>query len=126
MLDRHEQWIAHHGRVYVDAVEKETRFKIFKENVERIEAFNGGVDKGYKLSVNRFADMTNEEFRASHHGYKRKSPQALSTSKSTSFRYANISAVPPTMDWRKKGAVTPVKDQGSCGKQYIRVQFLHF
>jgi C1A family cysteine protease len=22
------------------------------------------------------------------------------------------------MDWRKKGAVTPIKDQGQCGKAY--------
>ncbi|KAK2969492.1 hypothetical protein RJ640_017332, partial [Escallonia rubra] len=48
MSARHEQWIAHHGRVYKDADEKERRFKIFKDNVERVEAFNAGTDKGYK------------------------------------------------------------------------------
>ncbi|KAJ9535736.1 hypothetical protein OSB04_un001103 [Centaurea solstitialis] len=40
MAERHEQWMALHGRVYKDATEKEMRFEIFKANVENIEAFN--------------------------------------------------------------------------------------
>ena len=106
--------MAHHGRVYLDAHEKAKRFQIFKENVKRIEAFNSGVDKGYKLGVNQFADLTTEELRA-RNGYKRQQPKVLSDSK-ISFRYANVTAVPEVMDWREKGAVTAVKDQGDCGK----------
>ncbi|CAN6570315.1 unnamed protein product [Malus baccata var. baccata] len=112
MYGRYEQWLARYGRVYNDINEMETRFKIFKENVAFIEFSNKDANKPYKLSVNQFADLTNEEFKASRNGFK---GHECST-KTTSFKYENVTAaLPATMDWRKKGAVTPVKDQGQCG-----------
>ncbi|KAI8001589.1 Senescence-specific cysteine protease SAG12 [Camellia lanceoleosa] len=116
MLEMHEQWMARHGRIYKDVEEKNTRFQVFKDNVQHINAFNEGVDRAYKLLVNQFADLTDEEFRASHTGYKKQPTKVTSTSKPTSFRYANVTDVPATIDWREKGAVTPVKDQGQCGR----------
>ena len=117
MSARHEEWMAQHGRVYKDAVEKEQRFKIFKANVEYIETFNKGGDRKYKLGINQFADMTNEEFKASHNGFKPShNAKAKAKSAATVFRYENVAAVPSSMDWRTKGAVTPIKDQGQCGK----------
>ncbi|XP_068658061.1 senescence-specific cysteine protease SAG39-like [Aristolochia californica] len=111
MVKRHEEWIAKYGRVYKDTAEKERRFKIFAENVQLVEAFNSDGGNTYRLSVNEFADLTNEEFRASRNGFR---PSLRDTSSSL-FRYENVTAVPSTVDWRKKGAVTPVKDQGQCG-----------
>ncbi|KAF9591103.1 hypothetical protein IFM89_001447 [Coptis chinensis] len=87
------------------------RFQIFKTNVEYIDTFNKVGDRAYLLSVNDFADQTNGEFIAARIGYK-KSPERKS---GTSFRYENAAAVPSSMDWRKKGAVTLIKDQGQCG-----------
>lgn len=112
--DKHEQWMARYGRVYKDEAEKEIRFMIFKDNVEFIESFNKDGKKAYKLGINEFADQTNEEFQASRNGYKLKSNQK--SSQSMPFRYENVTAVPSSIDWRKKGAVTPIKDQGQCGK----------
>ncbi|XP_057494897.1 senescence-specific cysteine protease SAG39-like [Actinidia eriantha] len=113
LSERHEQWMASHGRVYKDNAEKEMRFNIFKKNVAFIESFNSAGNRAYKLSINQFADLTNEEFQASRNGHKISSHPRLS--KTTPFRYENVSAVPSTMDWRKKGAVTAIKDQGQCG-----------
>ena len=63
--DRYEGWIARHGLTYKDKKEKEQRFKIYQSNFLKISKFNA-EDHGYKLTDNRFADMTNEEFRAKH------------------------------------------------------------
>ncbi|XP_028111031.1 senescence-specific cysteine protease SAG39-like, partial [Camellia sinensis] len=115
MLEMHEKWMTRHGRVYKDTEEKNARFQVFKDNVQYINAFNEGVDRGYKLGVNQFVDLTNEEFRASHTGYSRQPTNETFVSKPTSFRYANLTDVPTTVNWQKEGAVTPVKDQGQCG-----------
>ena len=112
MSTRHEQWMARHGRTYGNDAEKQRRFLIFKDNVEFIESFNNAGNRPYKLSVNEYADQTNEEFTASRNGYKRPSN---SQPPQTSFRYENVTVVPSSIDWRKKGAVTPIKDQGQCG-----------
>ncbi|OAY26310.1 senescence-specific cysteine protease SAG39 [Manihot esculenta] len=113
MAERHEIWMAKYGRVYKDKAEKERRFTIFKQNVDFIESFNNVGNRPYKLGVNAFADLTNEEFRDSRSGYRRSS--IFKTSETSLFRYENITAVPTSIDWTKKGAVTPIKDQGQCG-----------
>ncbi|XP_076927609.1 senescence-specific cysteine protease SAG39-like [Bidens hawaiensis] len=113
MIQRHEQWMARYGRVYKDDLEKETRFKVFKNNVAYIEAFNNAGNHAYKLSVNEFADQTNHEFKAIRNGFK--FPSTPRSGQTTPFRYENVTTVPSSIDWRKKGAVTPIKDQGQCG-----------
>ncbi|MFS7977106.1 putative fruit bromelain [Helianthus anomalus] len=55
MFQKHEQWMARSGRVYIDDLEKETCFKIFKNIVAYIEAFNNAGNRPYNLSVNQFA-----------------------------------------------------------------------
>ncbi|TVU07259.1 hypothetical protein EJB05_47307, partial [Eragrostis curvula] len=113
MAARHEQWMVQYGRVYKDAAEKARRFEVFSDNVAFIESFNAGNHK-FWLGVNQFADLTNDEFKAAkaNKGFK---PHF--TSVSTGFKYENLSidALPVTVDWRTKGAVTPIKNQGQCG-----------
>ncbi|GMY37567.1 senescence-specific cysteine protease sag12 [Fagus crenata] len=105
--------ISQYGRNYVDGVEKERGFKIFKDNVEFIDKFNNEGNRTYKLSVNEFTDLTNEEFVASHTGYK--IPTQPTSSKTTTFKYDSLTKVPTSMDWRDKGVVTPIKYQRQCG-----------
>ena len=114
MAARHELWMSQYGRVYKDDAEKAQRFEVFKANVKFIESFNATGNRKFWLGINQFADLTNAEFRATktNKGFK-PSPVKVPTG----FRYENVSidALPASIDWRTKGAVTPIKDQGQCG-----------
>ncbi|GAB2259768.1 hypothetical protein Droror1_Dr00010623 [Drosera rotundifolia] len=83
--------------------EKEIRFEIFKKNVEYMEAMNK-LNKGFTLGLNEFSDIINEEFHATHNGYKRHARHASSV-KPTSFKYENLTDVPVSIDWRSQDAV---------------------
>ncbi|KAK4284618.1 hypothetical protein QN277_001424 [Acacia crassicarpa] len=71
-LERHDQWMAEYCKAYEDVAKKQKCFEIFKNNVQFIESFNSNGTKPYKLSINQFADQTNEEFKATHNGLKKK------------------------------------------------------
>ncbi|XP_019174049.1 PREDICTED: ervatamin-B-like [Ipomoea nil] len=114
LLLRHERWMARHGRSYKDDVEKANRFKIFRENLEFIESFNKAGNRSYKLGTNKFTDLTNEEFRATMLNEEKSSPLPKA-SKPASFLNESLAQVPDSLDWRKQGAVTGIKDQGNCG-----------
>jgi C1A family cysteine protease len=85
------------------------RFNIFKAKVKEIEAHNAG-NHTYTLGINEFSDLTWEEFSATYLGFAGGKSDAPSWEAPVSNKIPN-----DDVDWRKKGAVTPVKNQGSCG-----------
>ncbi|XP_038711432.1 senescence-specific cysteine protease SAG39-like [Tripterygium wilfordii] len=112
LAEKHEQWMSQYGRTYKDIAEKEKRFNIFKENLKYIENFNKAGNKTYKLSANKFADLTHEEFVAL---YTIKNIPTTSSPTKRSFKYQNLTDAPTSMSWVDKGAVTQIKYQGDCG-----------
>nr|CAB3493207.1 unnamed protein product [Digitaria exilis] len=113
MALRHEKWMAEHGRTYKDEAEKARRLEIFRANARLIDAFNAAGKHSHRFATNKFADLTDEEFRAARTGYR----PVVRSSAGGRFRYENFSLAdaPQSVDWRARGAVTGVKDQGDCG-----------
>lgn len=119
LWDLYERWRSQHT-VSKDLKEKHTRFNVFKMNAKHIHKVNR-MNKPYKLKLNKFADMTNHEFVSSYAGSKVSHYRMLhGDRKATCFRHEETNNLPPSVDWRKKGAVTGVKDQGRCGKYLNR------
>ncbi|KAM0952507.1 putative cathepsin H [Dioscorea sansibarensis] len=97
------------GKSYESVVELRRRFGMFVESLELIRSTNR---KGlpYKLGINRFADMSWEEFRATRLG----AAQNCSATSRGNHRITEV-VLPETKDWREDGIVSPVKNQGHCG-----------
>lgn len=115
----YERWKNHHS-VSRASHESIKRFNVFRHNVLHVHKTNK-KNKPYKLKINRFADMTHHEFRNSYAGSNVKHHRMLRGPKRGSgrFMYENVTAVPSSVDWREKGAVTDVKNQQDCGKMFI-------
>jgi len=94
------------------------RYGIFKANLDLIEKHNADAALGihtYRLGVNKYADMTPEEFRETYLGYNHTLARFKGASSSTFQKLIGGFKAPEKVDWREEGAVTPVKDQGQCG-----------
>ncbi|CAL9184527.1 unnamed protein product, partial [Musa hybrid cultivar] len=111
--DMFEQWIAQHGRTYKNESEKSYRLGVFTRNLDYVNAFRQAGNRSYTVGLNRFADLTKEEFIAAYTTTGLR-PSAGSYPGLNPFRYANVIA-PSRIDWRDADAVTPVKDQYACG-----------
>lgn len=117
LLELFESWMSKHGRVYESMEEKLRRFQVFKGNLLHIDQANRRR-ASYWLGLNEFADLSHDEFKARYLGVKvnEARERRASFSSEGSFRYAAAKPLPKAVDWRKKGAVTRVKNQGGCGK----------
>lgn len=120
-----EEWQAfklQHRKKYDSEIEERLRMKIYVQNKHKIAKHNQRYDLGherYRLKINKYADLLHEEFVQTLNGFNRTNPKqmlkAVKIDEPVTFiEPANVE-IPKTVDWTKKGAVTPVKDQGHCG-----------
>ncbi|XP_030519581.2 zingipain-2-like [Rhodamnia argentea] len=114
VAEQHEQWMTQYGRTYKNPEEKERRREIFERNLQFIKDFTASGNRTFKVGINQFSDLTNDEFVRSHTGYlASKQPKSTRTG-SLSHQYPT-GDVPDSIDWVEKGAVNQIKDQGQCG-----------
>lgn len=106
-------FMSNFGKVYATVQMEKSRFAIFRENLKTIKMLNEKHGPNTVFGITQFSDLTPEEFQKQFLTLKTvpkaEGPVAPLYSKEV------INNLPTNFDWRDKGAVTPVKNQGMCG-----------
>lgn len=119
-----QQWLefkSTHGKQYKNVVEESARFNIFLQNLERIEEHNKKYERGestFEMGVTPFADLTAEEFMERMNLKKQLRLSANLEDNNIDLKTyvaPEGKVMAAKLDWREKGAVTKVKNQGQCG-----------
>jgi cathepsin L len=94
-----------YAKKYTTETEAIYRYAVFKSNLDFVNSFDTEA-RGFKVKMNAFGDLSNVEFNKIYNG--------MNISK-TPKRFPVVNTGAATVDWRTKGAVTGIKDQGQCG-----------
>jgi cathepsin L len=105
------QWVKQYEKQYATE-EFFTKFDTFRGNLKKVMQHNA-ADKGWTMAMNEFGDLTQDEFKAKFMGYREAKNSFIRSMNAPDFSNAAPNA--DAVDWRAKGAVTPVKNQGQCG-----------
>lgn len=128
--DLFETWCQQHGKKYSSEQERVYRFKVFEENYAYIIEHNSKGNSSYTLGLNEYSDLTHHEFRETFLGLSSSANDFIRLKHgglgSGTEAWSDVGDVdiPSSLDWREKGAVTNVKNQGSCGMLNLFVLFL--
>ena len=108
-MKQFEKFIKKYNKKYDSVQEYLARYQIFKNNLEEISKPTNDL---YETGINQFADMTKNEFRRR---YLNLNISIKNTLKFNKVNYVPNGNAPESWDWTEQGAVTAVKNQGSCG-----------
>lgn len=109
-----EKFKLKHSRDYQSTLEHEMRFRIFKNNLFKIEQLNKYEQGTAKYGITHFADMTSAEYRQ-RTGLVIPRDEERNHVGNPMAKIDENRELPDSFDWRQQGAVSPVKNQGNCG-----------
>ena len=111
-----EQYLLEFQKTYTDPKEYAARKATFQDKLDQVLRHNADDTQSYKKGVNHFSDRTEVELQRMR-GLKSSLLYASNANKAPTLKRQvyNMSALPASVDYRTKGILTPVKNQGECG-----------
>jgi C1A family cysteine protease len=97
---------------YETMQEMEIRFQIFSANLININIHNLDDTQNFTMGINQFTDLSPQEFKDQYVGGLKSHVESYGCK---TFSSSSSSGSPSFVDWRNKGVVNPVRDQGQCG-----------
>ncbi|XP_065183856.1 procathepsin L-like [Sycon ciliatum] len=110
---RWQRFKAQYNKAYAPG-EEQVRFVYFQENIAFIDEQNA-AGHNYTLEENQFADLSDNEFTTYYLGLRQWPEEEPREEHQLHVPSLEIGDVPAEVDWRSKGYVTPIKNQGACG-----------
>lgn len=98
---------------YISAAEEALRQNVFVENAKKIAELAKGA-LPFNLHINEYADLLHDEFNKAFNGFKKGSKTAQKPTPSADKFEKHADKIPESVDWRERGAVSPVKSQRLC------------
>ena len=112
-IHAYEAFRNQYGRSEQDASEYQKRLAFFIQRKTEVEAQNAKVNKTWWAKVNKFADMTDSEYR-SLFGYRAVAPRS-SKGVIRGSSFLQMDAVVESRDWRHLNSSSFLRVQGGCG-----------
>ena len=109
MFQQFQKFIKKYQKKYNSVNEFLARYEVFRRNV--METFKE-ENSSYRSGITKFSDLTQQEFAKT---YLNLNYDALAVANFNPHIVKVSNAAPASWDWRDKGYVSAVKDQGSCG-----------
>jgi len=112
-----EKYIVEYSKTY-SGDELYSRKALFEASLSKVSEHNKDSSKTYKLGINHLSDWSEKELKQLL-GYKKSSETIANINKraktSSLENHLLKYTLPTGVDWRAKGVISPVKDQGMCG-----------